>query len=69
MMFKKLENDYDIKIMKVRCDNAGENVSLEKECIEKKMKIKLELKSLSAKIAMLFRYICTNLANLYSLVN
>ena len=44
-MFKKLENDYDVKIMKVRCDNVGENVLLEKECIDIKMKIKFEYTS------------------------
>ena len=30
MIFKKIENVYDLKIMRVRCNNAGGNVSLEK---------------------------------------
>ena len=41
-MFKKIENNYNLKIKRVRCDNAGENLSLEKQCINKNMKIKFE---------------------------
>ena len=45
MILKKIENNYDLKIKKIRCDNAGENISLEKQCINQKMKIKFEYTS------------------------
>ena len=38
----KIENDYNVKIERIRCDNAGENISFEKECARNKMKIKFE---------------------------
>ena len=44
-MFKKIENNYNLKIKQVRCDNAGENLSLEKQCINENMKIKFEYTS------------------------
>ena len=30
-MFKKIENNFNLKIKRVRCENAGENLSLEKQ--------------------------------------
>ena len=44
-MFKKIENNYNLKIKRVRCDNAGENLIVEKQCINENMKIKFEYTS------------------------
>ena len=44
-MFKKIENNFNLKIKRVRCENAGENLSLEKQCINENMKIKFKYTS------------------------
>ena len=41
-LIKKIKNDHGVAIKKIRCDNAGENKSLEKEIIEKGMNICFE---------------------------
>jgi len=41
----KIENYYNVKIERIRCDNAGENISFEKECARNKMSIKFEYTS------------------------
>ena len=41
-LIKKIKNDHGVAIKKIRCDNAGENKSLEKEIIEKGMNIRFE---------------------------
>ena len=44
-MLKKIENNYNLKIKRVRCDNAGENTTFEEECINHNMRIKFEYTS------------------------
>ena len=41
----KIENYYNVTIERIRCDNAGENISFEKECARNKMNIKFEYTS------------------------
>ena len=41
-LLNKIMNDYDVTIKIIRCDNAGENKALEKEIIDRGMKIRFE---------------------------
>ena len=41
----KIENYYKVKVERIRCDNAGENLMLEKACARNKMRIKFEYTS------------------------
>ena len=41
-LLNTIANNFQIKIKRIRCDNAGENKSFEKEIIEKKLKIIFE---------------------------
>ena len=41
-LINKIKNDYGVVIKTIRCDNAGENKSFEKEIIEKGMNIRFE---------------------------
>ena len=42
---ERIENYYNIKINRIRCDNAEENLTFEKECTRRKMRIKFEYTS------------------------
>ena len=44
-MIQNFENDFDVKVKRIRCDNAGENQSMEKECVRRKMGITFEYTS------------------------
>ena len=41
-LINKIRNNYGITTKTIRCDNAGENKSLEKEIIEKGMNMRFE---------------------------
>ncbi len=44
-MIQKFENDFNLKVKRIRCDNAGENQAMEKECVRRKMGIVFEYTS------------------------
>ena len=44
-MIRKFENNFNIKVKKIRCDNAGENQAMESECSRQKMGIVFEYTS------------------------
>ena len=44
-ILQKIENGYNVKVERIWCDNAGENISFEKECARNKMNIKFEYTS------------------------
>ena len=39
ILINTIENNYQVKIKRIRCDNAGESKSFEKEIIERKLKL------------------------------
>ena len=41
-MIQIFENDFNLKVKKIRCDNAGENQTMEKECVRRKMGVTFE---------------------------
>ena len=41
-MIQIFENDFNIKVKKIRCDNAGENQTMEKDCVRRKMGVTFE---------------------------
>ena len=41
-LIKSIENNYQVTIKRIRCDNGGENKSLEKNVIENRMNIVFE---------------------------
>ena len=44
-MIQKFENDFNLKVKRIRCDNAGENQAMERECVRRKIGIVFEYTS------------------------